>query len=113
MEKKTEHKMRFDALRVAVEFVAAVGPVVAQVRRRDRSLADQLARAAQSTALNLAEGRRRVGKDRAHFFRIAGGSNDEARTALQIAEAWGYVVHDRVVAELSDRLAAMTWRLAG
>jgi four helix bundle protein len=39
--------------------------------------------------LNLAEGRRRVGKDRLHHFRIAAGSADELRVALLVARAWG------------------------
>ena len=47
--------------------------------------------AASSIASNLAEGNRRVGKDRLHFFRIAAGSADETQTQLRIALAWGWV----------------------
>jgi four helix bundle protein len=43
---------------LSFEMISAVRPVVARVRRLDRSLADQLVRAASSVALNIAEGER-------------------------------------------------------
>ncbi len=103
----------FDALDVSIEMVRASAPAVAKVRSQDRSLADQTQRALQSVPLCIAEGRKRVGRDRKHLFKIAAGSGEEARTALQIARAWGYV-DDAVLAkplELVDRVQAMLWRL--
>ena len=41
---------------LSIEIVAALRPLVPRIRRRDRSLADQLVRAASSVALNIAEG---------------------------------------------------------
>jgi four helix bundle protein len=46
------------ALRVAalnIEMIEAVRPVVQRIKQHDRSLADQLVRAASSVALNIAE----------------------------------------------------------
>jgi four helix bundle protein len=68
---------------------------------------------ASRVPLNLAEGRRRVGKDRLHHFRIAAGSAAEVRVALLVARAWGDL-EARDVEEallLLDRLLAMLWRL--
>ncbi len=86
--------------------------LVAKVRGSDRHLADQLRRAVTSIALNLAEadgardGNRRVRLETAH------GSAKEAKVALRLAVAWGYVTQTEVgeVFENVDRVAAMTWR---
>jgi four helix bundle protein len=79
---------RFEAYEVALELVAALRPVLVQLGRRDRDLADQMRRAAASVVLNLAEGARRTGRDRLHFYRIAAGSAAEVRAALAVARAW-------------------------
>ena len=56
--------MAFEALEVAVELAGALAPVEARLRGRRRSLAEQIGRATESIALNLAEGRQRAGLDR-------------------------------------------------
>jgi len=107
-------KTGFDALDVAVEFLDAVAPVIERIQSRDRSLADEARRASQSVVLNLAEGRRRCGKDRLHCFRIASGSGEEARAALRVARAWRYAPEasfERPFA-LLDRVLAMSFRLS-
>src|SRR2546423_2135699 len=103
----------FIALEVAIDAVRCCTKIAERVAARNRSLADQMLRAAESCALNLGEGRRRVGRDRPHAFRIAAGSADEARTAIRIAEASGYVGADEVAAALAylDRVLALTWPL--
>jgi four helix bundle protein len=103
--------MPFDALQVSLQLVAALADVVPHIP--DRDLVDQLRRAATSVSLNLSEGRRRAGKDRLHCWRIAAGSADEVRTALQVAVAWRYVEQAAVDAALglADRVLAMTWRM--
>ena len=103
----------FEALTIAREFIVAVRPLVEQIELRDKSLADQLRRAATSAALNTAEGNRRDGRDRASRFRIAAGEAAEAAAALNVAVAWGYVPADAAAPALAlaDRLCAVLWRL--
>jgi four helix bundle protein len=105
--------MRFDVLRLALRLIALLRRCVEQVGRHDRSFASQIRRAASSVPLNIAEGNRRIGRDKTHHFRIAAGSADELRTALQVAEAWGYI--DRKSStetlELLDRVLAILWKL--
>ncbi len=84
------------------------------LERRDPSLAVQLRRAAASVSLNLAEGRRRTGKDRdSHLWRVAAGSANEVVAALRVAEAFGYLTDDAAAPSLAlcDRVLAMLWRL--
>ena len=86
----------FEALEVSLQLVRALRLPVIRLRRRNRSLSDQIRRAASSLPLNLAEGRRRSGGDRAHHWRIAAGSAEELRTALRVAIAWGDVEDQEV-----------------
>ena len=103
----------FEALSVAREFIVAVRPLVEQIELRDKSLADQLRRAATSAALNTAEGGRRDGRDRVARYRIAAGECAEAATAVQVAVDWGYVPTTAAAPALAlaDRVGAMLWRL--
>ncbi|MFT3914565.1 MAG: four helix bundle protein [Anaeromyxobacteraceae bacterium] len=103
----------FIAYDVALTVIASLRDLRVALARRDDSLADQLSRAASSIPLNLAEGNRRVGKDRLHSFRIAAGSADEVRAALHVALAWGYVsaADAEPALRACDRLLGMLWRL--
>ncbi len=97
----------------ALEVVRELRPIVDAVQRRDRKLADQLRRAAQSVVLNIAEARgSRDGNARLRFS-TACGSAKETRAALTIASAWGYI-DARSVAPLDrelDQVCAITWVL--
>ena len=98
---------------LSVELVAALRPLVARIKRYDRSLADQLVRAASSVALNIAEAEYSdAGNKRARFFTAAGSAN-ESLAALRVAVAWGYFAQgDAEAAEvLLRRVLAMLWRL--
>ena len=99
---------------VALEMVGAIRPLVGRIRARDRSLADQLSRAASSVVLNISEAEYSDPGNRRARFHTAAGSNREARAALQLAAAWGYIATgDTLSAErLADRVQAMLWRLA-
>ena len=106
--------MGFDAYDVALQILKLLRSVLAQLRQNDRSLTDQTQRAAQSMVLNVAEGRRRLGRDRKHLFSIALGSAAEVRAALEVACALGHVAADSVGEPLAllDREVAMLWRLS-
>jgi len=90
-----------------------IAPLLRGVSRHDRSLADQLRRAAQSVTLNLAEATGHCGGNRRLRYESALGSAYETRACLRIARSWGYVPLDgtRDALALVDRVAAMTYRL--
>ena len=106
--------MAFIAVDVAIEMIRALRPAIELIARRDASLADQLRRAAASVALNLAEGRRRAGRDRPHSFRVALGSADEVIACLRVAEGFGYLEMAAIEQpwRLADRVLRMVWGLA-
>ena len=103
----------FQALEVSLDLVRSLRQPLVRIRVRDRSLFEQIRRAASSIPLNLAEGRRRAGGDRVHSWRIAAGSAAELRAALRVALAWGDIQESDVseALELLDRILAMLWRL--
>ncbi len=98
---------------VSLELIQLLRPLVERIRRRDRSLADQLVRAANSVALNIAEaGRSEGGTERSRFFSAA-GSAKETLMALRVAVAWGYIDVEaaRDAEQHLDRVNAMLWKL--
>ncbi len=105
--------MRFDAFEITLQLIRSLRDLLANLERRDPPLAVQMKKAAASVALNLREGRRRVGKDRTHLWRVAAGSADEVQAALLVAEAFGYLEATALVRplELVDRVLAMLWRM--
>ncbi len=99
------------ALRAATE-LRQVLPIV---RKRDKSLFDQLQRAMNSVVLNIAEADGNdPGTARARFA-SACGSAKEVRAGLQLAVAYGFVAHPRIEkADIAlDEVCAMSWRLSG
>jgi len=103
----------FDALEVALQMVASLRSPLQALSVRDPDLHRQVRRAAASVTLNLAEGRKRAGGDRRHLWRVAAGSADEVRAALQTAVALGDVREEDLEESLGllDRVSAMCWRL--
>ena len=110
----TQNPVTFDAYDRSLQLLRALGPAIQVLTRQDPDLLKQLRRAAQSVGQNIAEGNRRVGKDRRHLFRIALGSAAEVTTALEQALAHEYLAEAEVAEalELADRIRAMTYRLA-
>jgi four helix bundle protein len=104
---------RFEALDIALEMIRSLLQPLARLASRDADHANQVHRAASSVSLNLSEGRRRSGKDRAHLCRVAAGSAAEVVASLEIAEAWGHVAADEIEAALAlcDRILAICWKL--
>jgi four helix bundle protein len=98
---------------LSLEMVTAIRPLVSRIRRHDRSLADQLVRAASSVALNIGEAEYSdPGNKRARLFTAAGSAN-ETRVALKLGVAWGYVASADAEAALAlaGRVVAMLFRL--
>jgi four helix bundle protein len=98
---------------VAIEVVELLRPLVELIGRRDRSLADQVRRAASSVVLNVAEGEGVVGGNKRLRFLTAYGSAGEVRAGLRVAVAWGYVGRERVRAaeEGVERVRRMLYGL--
>ena len=93
--------------------VRQLAPFLQAIREQDKSLADQLKRAAQSVALNIAEARGNdAGNARARFS-TACGSAKEVRAALNVASDWGYIEAQRAahLDERLDQVCAITWCL--
>ena len=103
----------FHAFNLSLSLIHALRPIVAGLEQRDRDLAKQLRKAASSVSLNLSEGRKRVGRDRLHLWRIADGSAEECRACLHVAAAWGHLNGNDIEEALAilDKLSAMCWRL--
>ena len=103
----------FQALSLANDLIAALPDVLLAVARHDRSLADQLRRAAQSVVLNLAEAGGHTGGNRRLRFQSAFGSAQETKAALHIARCWRYAESTKVAEahELADRVARICWRM--
>lgn len=105
--------MPFQAFDVSLEMIRQLRQPLAALTQRDPSLAHQLQRAAASVPLNLSEGRRRLGRDRLHLWRVAAGSADEVVASLRVAEAFGHLDAASIAPALGlcDRILAMLWRL--
>ncbi|MBI3071529.1 MAG: four helix bundle protein [Deltaproteobacteria bacterium] len=105
---------RFIAYDVALKFAASVRPLLDSLRRKDRSLEDQLRRAVASVVLNISEGDGKSSlRDQARYFEIARGSCREARAALKLAAIWRYIDEPTVadLDALADRVCALLSKL--
>ena len=112
--KTTKLTPSFRVLDASYELISLLVPVVAAVGRHDRSLRDQLRRAATSIPLNLAEGFGLEGGHKKQRFLTALGSAREVTAILEVARRWRYVTDAQAAeaARLLDSVAAMTYRLA-
>ena len=103
----------FQALEFSLAVLDTLAPIERKLRARRKSLADQVIRAAESIALNLAEGRQRAGLDRIALYRVAAGSAAELTTALRIARSRDWISHAEYAAvdRDLDRVRAIAWTL--
>jgi len=99
----------------ALEAAGGLRPILSIVRKRDRSLFEQIHRAMNSVVLNIAEADGNDAGTAKARFASACGSAKEVRAGLQLAVAYGYVSSPRVNAvDLAlDEVCAMSWRLSG
>ena len=105
--------MALQVATLSIEAIEALRPLIPRIKGRDRSLADQLVRAASSVALNIAEGEASdPGNQKARFY-TAAGSASEALAALRVAVAWGYLktAEAEDAAALLRRIVAILWKL--
>ena len=88
-------------------------PLLHTIREHDKSLADQLKRAAQTVVLNIAEARGNDPGNAKARFSTACGSSKEVRAALNVATDWGYIEAHRAthLDERLDEVCAITWCL--
>jgi len=85
------------------------------IRRRDRSLCDQVHRAMNSVVLNIAEADGNDPGTAKARFASACGSAKEVRAGLQLAVAYGYFASSSLaeVDRALGEVCAMSWRLSG
>ena len=105
--------MAFQVAEISLQLIENLRPLVARIRAKDKSLADQLTRAASSVALNIGEARHSdPGNRRARLF-TAAGSASECQMALRVAVAWGYLGAEdgQAALALRDRIRAVLWRM--
>ena len=103
----------FDALELSFVVLEQLAAIDARIRRHNLSLAKQLARASESVALNLGEGRDRKGGDQRRHYEMAAGSAGEVTAALRVALVKRYISRDEHAAVDAplDRVRAMLYRL--
>jgi len=99
----------------ALEAAGGLRQVLPGVRKRDRSLFDQIHRAMNSVVLNIAEADGNDPGTAKARFASACGSAKEVRAGLQLIVAYGYVSSSRIeqVDIALDEVCAMSWRLSG
>jgi len=99
----------------ALEAVAGLRQVMPMVRKRDRSLFEQIHRAMNSVVLNIAEADGNDPGTAKARFASACGSAKEVRAGLQLCIAYGYFSDTTVKAvdTALDQVCAMSWRLSG
>ncbi|MGB5703275.1 MAG: four helix bundle protein [Polyangiales bacterium] len=101
--------------RKAIQAAEGLRQVMSVLRKRDRSLFDQVHRAMNSVVLNIAEADGNDPGTAKARFSSACGSAKEVRAGLQLAVAYGYVPSSSVmkVDSTLDEVCAMSWKLSG
>ena len=105
--------MDLDIERTALEVISCIRPLVIAIERFDKDLGKQIRRSSSSVPLNISEGALSQGKNRNARFYNAIGSARETRTALEVAQAWGYLETNQLKAPLDayDKIIATLYRL--
>ena len=105
---------RLDAYRIALEMAAAARRAADRIPRGQRSVADQMMRAAGSTVLLIAEGANRHSTgDKRHRYAMARGECGECAAAVELANVLGLVPDPDAhrVLQRAARVGAMLTRL--
>ena len=106
---------KLDVYRLMLDYLRLEHRVTRSFPSGSAPLRDQMDRAGDSMALNLAEGagKKRGSRDRSRFYGIAAGSTSESASGWDIARIRGYVdqaTADRAIGLLS-RIKAMLERM--
>lgn len=98
---------------LSIELIEKLRPLVPRIKACDKSLADQIQRAASSIALNIGEAAYSDPGNRRARFHTAAGSAGETLAAVRVAVAWGIVARAEGTAAVAllDRILPMLWKL--
>jgi four helix bundle protein len=98
---------------LSIELIEKLRPLVPRIKARDKSLADQIQRAASSVALNIGEAEYSDPGNRRARFHTAAGSAGETRAAVRLAVAWGIVsrADGAPAMALLDQILRVLWKL--
>jgi four helix bundle protein len=105
--------MALQVAALSIELIETLCPLMPRIKQRDRSLADQLSRAASSIALNIGEAELPdPGNRKARLFTAVGSAN-ETLMALHVAVAWRHLAapEAEVATALLRRIVAILWKM--
>jgi four helix bundle protein len=105
--------MAFQVAELSIELIEVLAPLMPRIKQRDKSLAEQLSRAATSVALNLGEAQLSdPGNRRARLFSAAGSAN-ETLTGVRVAIAWRHLPAREAQEALAllRRIVAILWKM--
>ena len=105
---------KLDVYKIATDFVCLSGEVIKQLPRGNSYISDQLARAASSIMLNIAEGAGEFSNsDKARFYRYAKRSATECAAILDVCRNLRLIKKENYKKgqELLDRVFAMMVRM--
>ena len=105
--------MALQVAALSIELIETLCPLMPRIKQRDKSLADQLSRAASSIALNIGEAELSdPGNRKARLFTAAGSAN-ETLMALRVAVAWRHLARAEADAGMAllRRIVAILWRM--
>jgi four helix bundle protein len=103
--------MAYELEELSLELIEALVPLMPRIKQRDKSLEDQIRRAASSIGLNCAEAALSDPGNKRARFHTAAGSARETQHALRQAIAWRHVrvaEAERALA-LVRRIVAILW----
>lgn len=105
--------MAFIVADLSIELIERLRPLIPRIKARDKSLADQIQRAASSIALNIGEGAYSDPGNRRARFHTAAGSAGETRAAVRTAVAWGIIARadGAPAVALLDQILPILWKM--
>ena len=105
--------MAFQVEELSLELIGALVPLMPRIKRNDKTLEDQLRRAASSIGLNVAEAALSDPGNKRARFHTAAGSARETQHALRQAIAWRHVRAEEAEQALGlvRRIVAILWKI--